>query len=182
MESWMLILIAALVVVAVLVAVSLAMMSPQRRKSRQTATLRENFGPEYEKARGEQGRSEAEEDLMRRQSRAGLFQVRTLSAIEVNSYSERWTAAQAGFVNDPGAALAAAGELITEVISARGYSSAEFDQGAEALSVDHPRAVQHYRAAHEAARRNQRNALTTDELRAAMEDYEVVFKELIGRS
>lgn len=166
--KWMLILIAALVVVAVVVVVSLAMMSRQRRKSRKTATLRENFGPEYAEARGEQGRSEAEEDLMRRQSRAGLFQVRTLSAIEVNSYSERWTAARAVFVNDPGAALGAAGELITEVISARGYPTAEFEQGAEALSVDHPRAVQHYRAAHETARRN--------------EDYDVVFKELIGRS
>lgn len=182
MESWILILVAALVVVAVVVVLAVIVVSRQRRKSRQTAALREDFGPEYDKALGEQGRSSAEEDLLRRQRRADLFQVRTLSAIEVDRYSERWTAAQAQFVSDPGAALAAAGELIADVIVARGYPSAEFEQAAASLSVDHPRAVQHYRAAHEAARRNQRNALPTDELRAAMEDLEVVFKELTGRS
>lgn len=182
MESWMLILIGAVVVVGVVVIVALIMTSRQRRESRQTAELREDFGPEYEKVRGEQGRSGAEKDLRRRQQRADLFQVRTLSAIEVERYSERWAAAQTEFVSDPSTALAAAGDLITEVISARGYPAAEFEQGAEALSVDHPRAVQHYRAAHETSRRNQRNALPTDELRAAMEDYELVFRELIGRS
>ena len=182
MESWIFILIAALVVVAAVATVVLIMMSRQRAKSRQTAALREGFGPEYEKAVEEQGRSGAEEDLLRRQQRADLFQVRTLSAVEVDHYSERWTAVEAQFVSDPGTALAAAGELVAEVMRARGYPAAEFEQGAEALSVDHPRAVQHYRAAHEATRRNQRNALSTEELRAAMEDYEVVFGELIGRS
>lgn len=119
---------------------------------------------------------------MERQQRAALFEVRTLSAIEVERYSERWTATQARFVSEPGAALAAAGELIAEVIAARGYPAAEFEQGASALSVDHPRAVQDHRAAREVALRNQRNLVPTDDLRAAMEQYEAVFRELIGRA
>lgn len=182
MESWMPILIAVAVVVALVVMAVLIMLSRRRSKSRQMAGLREDFGPEYEKARGEQCHSGAGEDLMRRQRRAGLFDVRALTAIEVHHYSKRWTAAQAQFVIDPGAALAAGGELVAEVIAARGYPAAEFEQGARALSIDHLRGVQHYRAAHEAARRNQRNALAPDELRAAREDYEVVFRELAGRS
>jgi len=182
METWMIVAIGAVVVAAVVVVAALVISSSQRRSAKQTTKLQEGFGPEYAKAVGDQGRSGAEEDLLKRQQRANLFPVRTLSAIEVARYNETWTATQAQFVDNPGAALTAADRLVAEVITARGYPGTEFEQGASALSVDHPRAVQEYRAAHEVVLRNQRNPVPTDELRAAMVQYHAVFAELMAGS
>jgi hypothetical protein len=179
METWMMIAIGAAAIVALLLIVALAMRAKHQRSRKQTARLQEGFGPEYTKAVGDQGRSSAENDLLKRQQRAEALQVRPLSAIEVERYTETWIATQAQFVDEPGAALTAADRLVTEVIGARGYPAAEFEQGASAVSVDHPRAVQDYRFAHEVALRNQRNPAPTDELRAAMVQYRTVFTELM---
>lgn len=179
METWMVIAIAAAAVAAVLVIATLVAGSKKRRSARQTTQLREGFGPEYAKAVGDKGRRGAEEDLLKRKQQAGLFPVRALSAIEVTRYTESWAATQAQFVDDPGAALTAADHLVVEVITARGYPAAEFERGASALSVDHPRAVQDYRAAHEVMLRNQRNPAPTDDLRAAMVQYHAVVTELM---
>jgi hypothetical protein len=179
METWIVIVIVAAVVAAILVIAILVMRSKRQRRAVQTAGLREGFGPEYEKAVEEQGRSGGEEDLLKRQERADLLHVRPLSAMEMSSLTERWTATQAQFVDDPGAAMTAADHLVGELISARGYPAGEFEEGASALSVDHPRAVQEYRAAHEIAQRNQRNPVATDDLRAAMMQYDAVFAELM---
>ncbi|MBA4180511.1 MAG: hypothetical protein C0506_07985 [Anaerolinea sp.] len=180
METGTVIVIAAAVAAVLLLVLMLVMRSKRKGGEKQTARLREGFGPEYAKAVGEKGRSGAEDDLLKRQQSASLFQVRPLSAVEVTRYTESWTATQAQFVDDPGAALTAADHLVAEVIAARGYPAAEFEQGASALSVDHPRAVQDYRAAHEVALRNQRNPVPTDELRAAMVQYHAVFSELMA--
>jgi hypothetical protein len=182
METWMVIAIAVLAVAALGVIWAVVFRSERRQSAEQTTRLREGFGPEYAKAVGEQGRSGAEGDLLGRQQRADLFEVRTLSATEVTRYTHRWTATQAQFVDDPGAALIAADHLVTEVIGACGYPIAEFEQGASALSVDHPRAVQNYRGAHELLLRNQRNALPTDDLRAGMVQFRAVLTELMDRS
>ena len=175
----MVIVIVAALAVAIVGVAMLVMKSKRRRSAVQTTGLREGFGPEYERTVEEQGRSAAEKDLLKRQERAGLLHVRPLSAMEVSSLTERWTATQAEFVDDPGAALTAADHLVGEVITARGYPAGEFEESASALSVDHPRAVQEYRAAHEVALRNQRNPVSTDDLRAAMMQYDAVFAELM---
>lgn len=164
METWMIVALGVVIVAALLLIAFLVMRSKQRARAKQTAQLREGFGPEYEKAVADQGRSGAEEDLLKRQERADLSPKRALTVIEVDRYSERWMATQAQFVDDPSAALMAADHLVAEVIIALGYPAAEFEQGASALSVDHPRAVQEYRTAHEALLRNQHNALSTDDL------------------
>lgn len=179
METWMIVAIGGVAIGALIMVTTWVVSSKRQRSANQTSALREGFGPEYEKAVGEQGRSGAEEDLLKRQQRAGLIQVRPLSAVEVSRYTENWTTTQAQFVNDPGAALTAADHMLGEIIAARGYPAAEFEQGASALSVDHPRAVQEYRAAHEVVLRNQKNPLPTDELRAAMMKDEAVFHELV---
>jgi hypothetical protein len=179
METWMIIAIGVAVVAALLVIAALVMVPKRQRSAKQTTRLREGFGPEYSKAVADQGRSGAEEDLLKRQQRADLSPKRTLTAIEAARYTESWTATQAQFVDNPGAALTAADHLVAEVVAARGYPATEFEQGASALSVDHPRAVQEYRAAHEVMLRNQRNSLPTDDLRAAMSQYHAVFTELM---
>ena len=179
METWMILAIGAIAVGALILVATLVMSSKHQRSAKQTTVLREGFGPEYERAVEEKGRSGAEEDLLKRQQRAELVQVRPLSPIEVSRYTENWTATQAQFVDNPGAALTAADRLLAEIIAARGYPAAEFEQGASALSVDHPRAVQDYRAAHDIVLRNQRNPLPTDDLRDAMMKDEAVFHELV---
>jgi hypothetical protein len=179
METWMMIAIGAAVLATVIVITTLVMWSNHRRSAKQTNRLRQGFGPEYAKAVGDQGRSNAEADLMKRQETAGLFPIRTLSAIEVTRYTENWTEAQAQFVDNPGAALTAADHLVGEVVTARGYPAGDFEQGASALSVDHPRAVQEYRSAHEVVLGNQRSSLPTDDLRAAMVQFHAVFTELM---
>lgn len=178
-ETWMMLAIGAVALGALITVATLVMRSKHQRSAKQTTALRDGFGPEYEKAVGDQGRSGAEEDLLHRQQRADLIQVRPLSPIEVTRYTEDWTATQAQFVDNPGAALSAADRMLGEIIAARGYPAAEFEQGASALSVDHPRAVQDYRAAHEVVLRNQRNPLPTDDLRDAMKKDEAVFHELV---
>ncbi len=179
METWMIIAIGVAAVAAILVIAGVFIAARQRRNARQTTQLQEGFGPEYAKAVEDQGRSGAEQDLLKRQERANLFPVRTLSAIEVDRYTRSWTSTQAHFVDEPGEALTAADHLVGEVVVARGYPAAEFEQGASALSVDHPRAVQAYRAAHDVVLKNQRNPVPTDDLRAAMMQYHEVFSELV---
>lgn len=179
METWMIVAIGVAVVAVLLLITALVMRSKRQQSAKQTAQLREGFGPEYTKAVADQGRSGAEEDLLKRQQLAGSSPKRTLTAIEIARYNESWTATQAQFVDNPGAALTAADRLVAEVVAARGYPAAGFEEGASALSVDHPRAVQEYRAAHEVVLRNQHNALPTDDLRAAMSQYHAVFTELM---
>jgi len=140
METWMIIAIAA-AVAAVLAIAALVMGSKRRRGEKQTTQLREGFGPEYATAVSEKGRSSAEEELLQRQQRAELFPVRALSAIEVTHYTESWAAAQTQFIDDPGP-RSKPRHLLGEVIAARGYPADDFEQGASALSVDHPQAVQ----------------------------------------
>lgn len=179
METWMMIAIGVAVVAALLLIAMFVIVPQRRQRAKQTTQLQEGFGPEYAKAVGDQGRSGAEKDLLKRQQRADLIPARKLSAIEATRYTESWTATQAQFVDNPGAALTAADHLVAEVVAARGYPVADFEQGASALSVEHPRAVQEYRAAHEVVLRNQHNPLPTDDLRAAMVQYHTVFTELM---
>lgn len=171
---------AAAVALAVLIVAALWMMSSKRRAKR-TNSLREGFGPEYTRAVGEQGRASGEAELLKRQERADQFEVRPLSAIEVEHFTQRWTETQAQFIQDPSAALSAADHLVAEVIGARGYP-ADFARGADALSVDHPRSVQEYRVAHEAVVRNEHNALPADDLFATMAKYQAVFTSLMAGS
>jgi hypothetical protein len=180
MELWMMIAIGAAVAAGIVGAAVLLMRSKRLNSEKQTIRLQQGFGPEYARALGEQGRSAAEADLLKREQVADLIKVRPLSATEVTRYSESWTSTQAQFVTNPGGALSAADHLVGEVIAACGYPAADFEQGANALSVDHPRAVQDYRAAHEVVLRNQKNPVQTDSLRAAMMQYQSVFAELMS--
>jgi hypothetical protein len=62
----------------------------------------------------------------------------------------------------------------------RGYPSGEFEQNALDLSVDHPRVVENYRAAHEVALRDREGKASTEDLRKAMVSYRALFDDLLG--
>lgn len=147
-----------------------------------TRRLKEDFGPEYNRAVEEVGnRKQAEDVLENRQERIESFQIRKLEPEERDQFLEKWKTIRADFVNNPGTEVEEADRLITEVMLARGYPMAQFDQRVENLSVNHPEVVSLYRQAHSVAVKNRRdNANTnTEKLRQAMLKYQKLFDELL---
>jgi hypothetical protein len=68
---------------------------------------------------------------------------------------------------------------VGEVMQARGYPVADFEQRAADVSVDHPRLVENYRAAHDIATRDRRGEASTEDLRQALVYYRGLFEELL---
>jgi hypothetical protein len=166
------------VLVLVLIAAVVAIwVYNQRRKSQQ---LRERFGPEYEHAVQEHGEREgAERELAARAERVEQLHIRPLPPDESARYGEAWRGVQARFVDEPNVAIAEADRLVAEVMQARGYPMGEFEQRAADVSVNHPRVVENYRAAHAIAGRSERGEASTEDLRQAMVHYRALFAELI---
>lgn len=173
MDANTLIIIAAVVILAIA-----AVAYWQVRRSRD---LRDRFGPEYERAVEERGgRMKAEAELRERQKRVEGFDIRPLAPEDRTQFIERWRRVQAQFVDDPGAAIASADQLLGEVMKARGYPVADFEQRAADLSVDHPEVVENYRAAHAIAMRHERGEADTENLRRAMIHCKALFEDLVG--
>ncbi|MFJ6214812.1 hypothetical protein ACIQGZ_15980 [Streptomyces sp. NPDC092296] len=171
--------ITVVVVVAVIVvaAVVAAVLRPQLRSRR----LKRRFGPEYDRAVTEHGSTgAAEQDLLDRLRRHRDLDVRPLSAEARERYQADWTGVQQEFVDAPQQALVDADRLIGQVMRDRGYPSDEHDDTLAALSVDHARTLQHYRQAHDVARRAQEGTATTEELRDAVVNARELFAELVG--
>ena len=169
---WVVIAIVALVVIGVLVWFA---MNKQR-----SGQLREVFGPEYDRTVEEsEDRKTAESELLERQKRVEGFEIRPLDPAERTRFASRWIAVQARFVDDPKSALGEADELVTEVMSERGYPMNDFDQRAADVSVDHPRVVEDYRAAHGISERVGSNDATTEDMRQALVHYRALFSELL---
>lgn len=169
---WVVIAIVALVVIGVLVWFA---MNKQR-----SGQLREVFGPEYDRTVEEsEDRKAAESELLERRKRVEEFDIRPLDPAERTRFASRWIAVQSRFVDDPKSALGEADELVTEVMSERGYPMNDFDQRAADVSVDHPRVVEDYRAAHGISERVGSNDATTEDMRQALVHYRALFSELL---
>ena len=124
----------------------------------------------------------AERSLEERKERVEQLQIRALSPDERDQFAERWRSAQAQFVDDPAGATRVADALVGEIMQARGYPVGDFEQRAADVSVDHPRVVEHYRAAHAIALRTDRGQADTDDtedLRQAFVHYRALFDDLL---
>jgi hypothetical protein len=169
---WVLIAIAAVVVLALVVWSAL--------RARRRRTLREGFGPEYDRTVAESpSRREAEAELAARRERREQLDVKPLSPEARDRYADSWQATQARFVDDPGGAIAEADVLIQRVMRERGYPVEDFDQRAADVSVDHPEVVNNYRAAHGISIAHEREKASTEDLRQAMVHYRALFAELL---
>jgi hypothetical protein len=167
------------IIIAVLAIAFGLFMFVQRER---TKRLRSKFGPEYDRAMDRYGNQRrAEDDLTHRQKRVEKFRLRDLDAAETQRFSDAWRAEQARFVDQPRDAVARADRLVQELMKARGYPMGDFEQQAADISVDHPRVVEHYRAAHELAMRDAGGQATTEELRQAMVHYRALFEDLLDR-
>jgi hypothetical protein len=170
-----------LIVVVAIALVALAIAAWIVIQKNRTRRLRSRFGPEYDRAVAEAGNiRRAEDELEARRKRVAKFTLTPLTPEQQNRFGKEWTAAQARFVDDPVRAVADANRLVKEVMQARGYPVADFDQRAADLSVDHPIVVSNYRAAREIALRAESGEASTEDLRKAVVCYRDLFQELLA--
>lgn len=172
--------IAAIIAIIVVLAAGIAVALFVRK--RRTQKLRTQFGgAEYTRAVKEGGnRRKAEAALDDRAERVERFNIRPLAPGDRARFIESWAKVQARFVDGPGGAVTDADQLLGDVMSTRGYPVSDFEQRAADLSVDHPRVLENYRAAHETALRQSRGQASTEDLRQAMIHYRTLFEELVG--
>jgi hypothetical protein len=95
-------------------------------------------------------------------------------------FVESWRHVQARFVDGPAGAVTEADQLLSNVMSTRGYPVSNFEQQAADISVDHPVVLENYRTAHEIALRQTRGQASTEDLRQAMVHYRTLFEELVN--
>lgn len=172
-------LIPILIAAAVLIVISLLILvAVQKGRSQR---LRHKFGPEYNYTLEKTGdRRAAEEALAEREKRVNELEIRPLNEDERVRYHGEWLEIQAKFVDNPSKSVEEANRLITEVMIARGFPVADFEQRAADLSVIYPDFVPNYRNAYDIAMRNQADGASTEELRQAMVYYRSMFEELLG--
>ncbi|MGE0839828.1 hypothetical protein [Pseudonocardia sp.] len=170
-----------IVIVVVLLGIGVAAYLVGRR--RRSERLREHFGPEYERAVAEtDDERAAERRLAEREKRHRSLDLRPLDDRERAGFRDRWLVLQGEFVDDPDRAVERADTFVAEVMTARGYPVADFDQRAEDVSVEHPVVVQRYREARAIAQRNARGGVDTEELRHAVTSYRALVDALLDES
>ena len=176
MDKTIIIVIAgALVAVAAIVAAFWMFLRKQ-----QTGRLQSRFGPEYDRLAAIEGdRGRTEKTLQEREKRVKKLNLVPLSPEDRDRFAGAWQLEQAGFVDDPQAAVANADKLVTEVMKARGYPMGDFEQQAADISVDHPQVITNYRIAHDIALRDSDGSTSTEELRTAFVHYRMLFEDLL---
>jgi len=158
----------AVVVIVTIVIVSYQIMARQRR----TRQLREQYGPEYDRAVDlADSQREAESELRGRSKRHEQLELRSLDSSERENFERCWSDIQGQFVDDPSTAVRNADLLVVEVMSARGYPVEDFDQRANDLSVRYPEGTQRYRDARRIAQANEYGTVDTEDLRQAVTSY-----------
>jgi hypothetical protein len=176
MNTTTLILISVLIGIAILGIAALFFL-----RKRRTEGLRTRFGPEYARVLEDSSdRRHAEASLEERKKRVDRFKLRPLTPGDHTRFTESWRRVQARFVDDPKSAVTEADQLLGDVMSTRGYPVSDFEQRTADISVDHPRVVENYRAAHEIALRHAQGQASTEDLRQAMIHYRTLFVELVG--
>ena len=165
-----------IIVVLVIIAAIVYGVQAGRRKK-----LQSTFGPEYDRVVADAGnRTEAEKELRDREKRHAELELKELSPESQQRYRAAWEEVQIQFVDDPSQAVGTADELVTKLITERGYPTAEYDERLADLSVEHANTLQHYREAHEISERNAAGKASTEDLRLALVHYRALFADLLG--
>jgi hypothetical protein len=168
-----------LIIVVVILVVGLVGWGVSRQ--RRSQQLRQQFGPEYERTVDQAGdRKAGEQELQQRRERREQLKIRELEPDARDRYAESWRAAQARFVDAPEQAVGEADALLKQVMHARGYPVEDFEQRASDISVDHPKLVENYRAAHAVSLAAARGQANTEDLRQALVYYRELFEDLLG--
>jgi hypothetical protein len=173
MQPWAWVL---LIVVLVVVVLLVAVLMRQRR----TASLRDRFGPEYDRTiNTADDKRGAEQELLDRARRREKLDIRPLPEAARARYAEQWRAIQERFVDDPAGSVGSAHTLLDQVMGERGYPTRDFEEQADLVSVDHPQVVENYRAAYAVHQRQSTGQATTEDLRDALVRYRSLFEDLL---
>src|SRR3954454_21401360 len=141
--------------------------------------LKQQFGPEYDRAvKDNDGRLAGERELRDRERRHAQLQLKELDPETRQRYATSWEEVQVRFVEDPVAAVREGDALVTQLIIDRGYPQGTYDEQIANLSVEHAQTLQHYRDAHEIGEVNERGEATTEQLRQALVHYRALFADL----
>jgi hypothetical protein len=176
-QALVIVVVVGIVVAAVAV---LALLRAQRRRR-----LQNQYGSEYDHTVESTGSERAADaELLSREKRHKTLDIKPLGPGARERYADRWAMVQERFVDDPPAAVAEARELVTLVMSDRGYPTDEGDdqQIADELSVEHGRTVSEYRTAAAISARAANGEANTEDLRTAMVHYRALFAELLDSS
>jgi hypothetical protein len=142
--------------------------------------LKRKYGPEYDYTLDKLGdHRTAEAELKEREKRVVKLDIRSLNEHEREQYHAEWTEIQASFVNDPAKSVGRANRLITEVMIARGFPVADFEQRVADLSVLYPNFAPKYRQANAITSKTHNEAVSTEDLRQAMVDYHSLIDQLL---
>lgn len=168
------------IVVAVVVIAAFVIAGYQMARRKRTERLRDQYGPEYDRAIDQaDNQRAAESELQDRSKRHEQLELRTLDASEREDFERRWTDVQGQFVDDPSSAVRNADRLVVDVMSARGYPVEDFDQRADDLSVHHAEVTQRYREARRIAQANEEGNANTEDLRQAVTSYRSLVQALL---
>lgn len=166
-----------LIIVAIVVVLVVGAVVYMQRRS---ATLKDRFGPEYDRAVEEAGdRRAAESQLRDRAKRHDALELQELSPEALERYSGHWQQVQVRFVDDPAGTVVEADELVAHVMRERGYPVDEWEERFEMVSVDHPELADNYRVAHAIHERSTTEDVPLDDLREAFQRYRSLFNELL---
>jgi ribosomal protein L13E len=167
-----------IVVIVVLLVIAGIIYGVQASRRKQ---LQNTFGPEYDRVVSDTGsRSDGEKELREREKRHAELELKPLSAESKATYSTAWEEVQIDFVDNPEQAVTTADDLVTRLITERGYPTAEYDDQLANLSVDHARTLGHYRDAHTISERSKNGEASTEDLRQALVHYRALFSDLLG--
>jgi len=165
-----------IIVILVIIAAIVYGVQAGRRKK-----LQSTFGPEYDRVVADTGnRTEAEKELREREKRHAELELKELSPESQQRYRAAWEEVQIQFVDNPSQAVGTADELVTRLITERGYPTAKYDERLADLSVEHANTLEHYREAHEISERNAAGEASTEDLRLALVHYRALFADLLG--
>ena len=173
MQPWAWVLLIVILVVVVILA---AVLMRQRR----TASLRDRFGPEYDRTidTADDKRC-AEQELLDRTRRREKLDIRPLPEAARARYADQWRGIQERFIDDPAGSVGAAHTLLDRVMAERGYPTKNFEEQADLVSVDHPQVVDNYRAAYAVYRRQSTGEASTEDMRDALVRYRSLFEDLL---
>jgi hypothetical protein len=177
METWVWIVIAAVIAAAIVVVAAVLWGMRTRRR----AHLRDRFGPEYDRAVSDAGRRDAERRLAEVESDHEQLDIKPLSEAARERYLEEWRSVESRFVNDPEDSAKAAERVVLRALEERGYPTGrDAEERTAHLAVDHPDVVERYR--HGRAMLGEvKGADGTENLRKAMLDFRAVFEEVVER-
>jgi hypothetical protein len=173
METW------EWIVVGVAAAVALLLVLALVRIRRRRTHLRQQFGPEYERAVSDAGTHGAERRLSEIERERNDLAIRPLPPAARDRYLDEWRQVEARFVSDPRDSARAAERLVVRALEERGYPlEDDSERLATLVSVDHPDVADRYRHGH-AMLENVDGDRSTENLRRAMLDFRSVLEDVL---